>query len=85
AAYETGELTNFAVDKRQERKGYGALLLKAGLAALKAQGVKQVTLEVNENNRAALGLYIRFNFKQIGARKKFYDNEQNAVLMKGVL
>ena len=38
--------------------------------------------EVNEKNINAIKLYEKFGFKKIGLRKKYYNNIDNAILMK---
>ena len=40
-----------------------------------------MNLEVNENNTSAIALYKKYNFKQVGLRKKYYNNTDNAILM----
>ena len=41
---------------------------------------KNITLEVNENNKAAIFLYNKFDFK-IAAKRKFYYGNENGILM----
>lgn len=41
---------------------------------------KNITLEVNENNKAAISLYNKFDFK-IAAKRKFYYGNENGILM----
>ena len=40
-----------------------------------------ITLEVNEKNKPAISLYQKFDFQQVGLRKKYYHNTDNAVIM----
>ena len=47
----------------------------------KKSNLKSITLEVNEQNIPAINLYKKFNFEQVGIRKKYYNNSQNAVIM----
>ena len=49
---------------------------------LAAQGVKNITLEVNVTNTPAIKLYEKFLFKTVSLRKKFYNNSQDAALMR---
>ena len=76
------ELTNFAVAAARMRRGIGAALLKESLAILKQKGVKIVTLEVNVNNSAAAALYKKFGFAQTSVRKKFYNNTDDALILR---
>lgn len=41
-----------------------------------------IFLEVSDNNKVAIDLYHRFNFQEIGFRKKYYQDGSNAILMK---
>ena len=42
----------------------------------------KITLEVNENNQYAIKLYKKFNFKEIGQRKKYYNGKDTAIIME---
>jgi ribosomal-protein-alanine N-acetyltransferase len=79
---DIAEITNFAVSGPYRGLGLGAALLGATLDILKRGGVKEVTLEVNVNNEAALGLYSKFLFERAAVRKKFYNNTDDAALMR---
>ena len=79
------ELTNFAVADGAQRKGVGAELLTQSLQILKRRGVNEITLEVSERNAAAAALYAKHGFKQINIRKKFYNNTDDALLLKAVI
>ena len=48
------------------------------------EGVTAYFLEVRSSNRAAIALYSRFGFKQVGVRKKFYEDpvEDGIVMCK---
>lgn len=47
---------------------------------IKNNNVLNITLEVNENNIAAINLYKKFGFKNVVIREKYYNNE-NAIMM----
>ena len=66
-------------DKRQQ--GFGKLLLNNLIELSKKENCLSITLEVNENNLAAINLYNSFNFKQVGFRKNYYKGTDNAILM----
>lgn len=78
---EEAEITNFALAPDFRGRGIGALLLSHAIKTAAGLGIKRITLEVNEHNRAALALYGKFDFKRVGTRRKFYDNTHDAVLM----
>ena len=53
----TGEVYNLAVDPSAQARGYGALLLDAGLRHLVAAGSHEVLLWVDAANAPAIALY----------------------------
>jgi len=78
------ELLNFAVDKNSARRGIGQKLMTALKENLSRAGFKKITLEVNENNTAALSLYKKNGFNAVSKRKGFYNGE-DALLMENIL
>ena len=51
----------------------------------KERKLKDITLEVNVNNIPAINLYKKYNFKEVGIRKKYYNNTDDAIIMTLVL
>jgi ribosomal-protein-alanine N-acetyltransferase len=43
-----------------------------------------VSLEVRESNRSAIGLYKKMEFAEIGKRKRYYENGEDALMMEYV-
>lgn len=62
------------------KQGYGKLLVKKALCALKDEGFKKVFLEVRESNAPARKVYESFGFKKISERKKYYDGVETAIV-----
>jgi ribosomal-protein-alanine N-acetyltransferase len=65
-------------------KGLGKLLLQQVIADAKCHGAQVLMLEVRASNMAAIGLYQRLGFTEIGRRKGYYptaDGREDAVLM----
>lgn len=52
--------------------GLGHRLLREHLSQLASSGVRSVHLEVDEGNAAALRLYARHGFRQVGERTGYY-------------
>ena len=42
---------------------------------------KDLQLEVNQINQVARNLYDKYGFKQVGRRKNYYANGEDAILM----
>lgn len=74
-------IMNIVVRKDNRNLGVGSLLLEKIIDVSKKQKSNLITLEVNENNLPAISLYKKYNFKQVGCRKKYYNNIDNAILM----
>jgi len=64
------------------RQQLGEWMLLEMLARARASGVQQATLEVRANNRAAISLYNKTGFVEVGLRKRYYrDNNEDALLL----
>ena len=71
-AADEAEILSIAVDKARRRCGIGHGLLNLHLRTLAGAGVRAVFLEVDESNHAALRLYRRAGFRQVGKRPNYY-------------
>ncbi len=74
-------IMNIVVKKGMRKLGIGSSLLDFIIDYAKEHSYSSITLEVNENNIPAINLYKKYNFKQVGIRKKYYNNTDNAILM----
>lgn len=74
-------ITNIAIKKSYRQNGFGGILLEHLIDYSKSTGKKELTLEVNENNEPAKKLYLKYGFKILGIRKKYYNNKENAIIM----
>ncbi len=75
------EITNIVTKKTMRKKGIGKLLLDKLIEITKKLGKEKISLEVNEKNIAAIQLYKSFQFEQVGLRKKYYNRENDAIIM----
>lgn len=71
-AADSAEILTIAVVPKARRRGIGGALLAYHLATLAAAGAKSLFLEVEAENRAALALYRRFDFREVGERQAYY-------------
>jgi [ribosomal protein S18]-alanine N-acetyltransferase len=71
-AADEAEILTIAVEAVSRKGGVGRDLLHAHLSQVGAAGAKNIFLEVDANNAAALALYRRFQFVQVGERKAYY-------------
>ena len=78
---DEADITNIVVKKDYRNKGIGTMLLKHLILEAKKQNLLTITLEVNEKNKNAILLYKKFKFEELGIRKKYYNNTDNAIIM----
>jgi len=74
-------ITTIAVSKKWRCKKIGKLVLWYLLSFLMALNAKFAILEVRQSNITAQNLYEKFGFKNVGIRKNYYPDKENAVIM----
>ena len=87
-ALDEAEILTVAVDAATRGRGIGGKLLEVHLPRLARHGVKLVFLEVGENNLAALHLYGRLGFVEVGRRQGYYrtaGQPVSAIAMRRVI
>lgn len=75
-------ITTLAVHPDFRKKGVGELILNNFLKDCLNKKVKGVILEVRESNSAARNLYKKFGFKEISKRTRYYEFQEDAVVMR---
>ena len=75
------EITNIVTKKSERKKGIGKLLLDKLIEMAKETGKDNISLEVNEKNNAAINLYKKAGFEDVGRRKKYYKGIDDAIIM----
>ena len=79
---DESHITNIAVHPNHRKQGIASKLVEELLYYCKTQGCISYTLEVRSSNKAAKSLYEKYNFKQDGVRKGYYeDNKEDAIIM----
>ncbi len=71
-AADEAEILTIVIDANLRNGGIGRDLLHAHLSQVAVAGAKQIFLEVDAGNTAALALYKRFQFVRIGERRGYY-------------
>jgi ribosomal-protein-alanine N-acetyltransferase len=83
---DEAEILSIAIDTGHRGRGLSRDLLLTHLGHLAGRGVRQIFLEVEENNAPARRLYERAGFAVVGRRERYYrqDNGEqlNALLMR---
>lgn len=79
---EEAHITNIAVSPDYRRKHIGEALLTSIIDECYRNMAKYITLEVRVSNTPAISLYEKYGFKSLGARKGYYqDNNEDALIM----
>ncbi len=77
-------ILNLCVAEEFQRRGLGQLLLTNMLDEAKDEGIEDIFLEVRPSNVAAIELYERLGFNQMGTRKDYYpakNGREDAVIL----
>lgn len=78
---DDAEITNIVTRKQNRKNGIGKLLLAKLIEITKQENKEEISLEVNEINKPAIKLYESFGFEIVGRRKKYYNRENDAIIM----
>jgi ribosomal-protein-alanine N-acetyltransferase len=80
------EIITIAVARAHRGQGLGRRLMEAVLSALHAARSEALFLEVDEGNKAALALYRKLGFSEVGKRTGYYRSTagatSNALVMR---
>lgn len=79
--FDEATLNNIVVKKSYRGRGIGGELLETLIELCSDLNLKSFTLEVNVENTPAIKLYEKFGFKNLGIRKKYYNNSTDAYIM----
>ncbi|HAF43697.1 MAG TPA: ribosomal-protein-alanine N-acetyltransferase [Gallionellaceae bacterium] len=83
-AVDEAELLDIAIAAGQQRHGWGRKLLEEMMALARRQNMQRMVLEVRASNAAAIALYRKAGFSDIGLRRDYYPAEngrEDAILM----
>ena len=82
---EDAEVGNIAVDTPFRGKGIGKALMEAMHKRAKEKGATQSFLEVRVSNANAIALYKKFGYESYGIRARYYEDGEDAMVMKRAL
>ena len=77
-----GHIVTLDVDPSARRRGLGTLLMQAAENQMKQEGASLMSLEVAENNAAALRFYRGLGFVSRGRIAKYYGGRVDAEIME---
>ena len=85
-AVDEGQITNVAVHPDYRRRGLASAVLNSLMRYAKSCHADSVTLEVRASNSAAIALYKKAGFAEVGRRRGFYTKPvEDAVIMTAKL
>ena len=74
------QILNIAIDIPFQHEGYGEQLLSYFLDQFNIDS--SIHLEVRKSNFPAINLYLKFGFHEIGTRKGYYADGEDAIIMQ---
>lgn len=79
-------ILDIAVKHDVRRMGIAQMLLSSALQELRTlrPDVKNITLEVRESNIAAIRLYEKFGFNEVGRRRDYYKKPNEDAIIMGL-
>ncbi len=79
---DEAHVSNIAVSEAYRRQGVGEHLLISAIDVALELNARFMTLEVRNSNIAAVALYKKYDFSEVGIRHGYYtDNKEDAVVM----
>lgn len=75
------QIYNIAIAPEMRGRGVGEALLRHVISVAEDQGCRLVTLEVKAGNDAAMKLYDKLGFREVGRRSRYYPGDKDAILM----
>lgn len=78
---EEAHITNIVTKKDKRQNKIGTKMIEKLISMAQKRKLNNITLEVNVNNMPAINLYKKYQFKQVGLRKKYYNNTDDAIIM----
>lgn len=80
--YEKVDIDYVIVNNNYRRKGVASKLLEYLIDYCKEKSISNITLEVNENNIAAINLYKKYGFETAATRKNYYKEEDGLLMIR---
>lgn len=91
AAVDEAHLLNLTLSPARQGRGLGSWMMQQFMDQVHAAGFDRILLEVRPSNHAAIGLYRKFGFEEIGRRHGYYPNSgtpgvsrEDAIVMRHV-
>ncbi|HEY8947692.1 MAG TPA: ribosomal protein S18-alanine N-acetyltransferase [Rhizomicrobium sp.] len=84
-AADEAEILTIAVGPDRRQKGLGSGLLEHAALAAREGGASHMFLEVAAQNLPARNLYEKYGFREVGRRKAYYEDGDDALVLSAGL
>lgn len=88
-AADEAEILSIGVAEDAQRRGIGRRLVEGLMRAAERAGAERIFLEVAADNMAAIALYAKLGFSEVGRRKGYYERSDapaaDAIAMRRAL
>jgi ribosomal-protein-alanine N-acetyltransferase len=78
---DEGEILKVAVHPSYRRCGVGKFLVEKAIGIADHHGIRTLHLEVRVSNAESIALYKLYSFHEVGRRRRYYENGEDALLM----
>lgn len=75
------DILQIVIDPDYQQQGLGTRLMQHVLTEAHEAHVTKIQLEVRRSNTHAIYLYQKLGFREVGIRKKYYADHEDAILM----
>lgn len=79
---DEADITNIVIKKNSRGLGFSKEIMEYLIRFCSEKKCTKINLEVNSNNIIAINLYKKFEFEQVGLRKKYYKSGDAILLTK---
>ena len=84
--FDSATVVKIATEFSQKNRGFAGFLLENMEKTLKEKGVEFVTLEVRFSNLPAINLYKKHGYQEVGIKRGYYSNGEDAIgMIKGLI
>jgi len=80
--FDNIDITKVSIRKELQGKGLSNILMEDMFTRISNLDVETITLEVRVSNEKAINLYSKYGFKKISVRKKYYEGNEDAIIMQ---
>ena len=79
---DEGHIISLAVDEKYRKKGIGKELVSYAVNIFEKCNAREIKLEVRISNKGARKFYIKMGFEEKEVLKNYYEDGEDAVIMK---